>query len=42
MRGECWVVGEEVWFESKGTETGMNQASLGGRDRISLTERRVL
>lgn len=32
-RRERWVFEEEVWPESKGTETGMNQASLGGRDR---------
>lgn len=31
-----------VWPESKGTETGMSQASSGGRDGISLPESRVL
>lgn len=48
----CMVAGEGralglwgrkyVWPESKGTETGMSQASSGGRDGISLPGSRVL
>lgn len=37
-----WLFEEEIRPESKGTETGMSEASLGSRDELSLLERRAL
>ena len=38
-RERPWFLEEEVWPESKGTETGMSEASLDSRDKLSLSER---